>query len=135
MPPGNGQRNGALRIVRVPGKGRGIVSTRSLARGEVLDSAPVVVIPARQWALVGQTVLSAFCFIWDDDTGSVAIALGLGSLFNHSYAPNVWCDKDMRGRLIVFQALRDIAAGEELTINYNGDVDCRDPVGFAVKEP
>jgi uncharacterized protein len=123
----------ALRVVRVPGKGRGVRAGRPIACGEVIDSAPVVVLSAKEWELVEQTVLGQFAFGWDDAKGSVAIALGHGSFLNHSYAPNVATDKDVRGRRIVFSAVRDIASGEELTINYNGDLDSGEPVGFEVK--
>jgi uncharacterized protein len=123
----------ALRVVRVPGKGRGVRAGRTIARGEIIDSAPVVVLSAREWELVAQTVLGQFAFDWDEAKGSVAIALGQGSFLNHSYAPNVVSDKDVGGRRIVFSAVRDIARGEELTINYNGDLESREPVGFEVK--
>ena len=122
-----------LRVVRVPGKGRGVRAGRPFASGEVIERAPVVVLSAREWQLVEQTVLGRFTFEWDDAKGSVAIALSHGSLFNHSYAPNVASDKDVRGRCIVFSAARDIAVGEELTINYNGDLDSQEPVGFEVR--
>jgi uncharacterized protein len=123
----------ALRVVRVPGKGRGVRAGRTIARGEIIDSAPVVVLSAHEWELVEQTVLGQFAFAWDEAKGTVAIALGQGSFLNHSYAPNVASDKDVRSRRIVFSAIREIASGEELTINYNGDLDSREPVGFEVK--
>ena len=125
----------ALRVVRVPGKGRGVVAGRRFDAGELVDAAPVVVVPASQWALVQQTTLSRFCFVWDDAKGSVAVALGRGSLFNHSYRPNVTPEKKVRSRMMLFFALRSIEPGEELTINYNGDVDSREPVGFDVTDP
>ncbi len=127
------QATSPLRVVRVPGKGRGVRAARPFARGEVIDSAPVVVLSAREWELVGQTALADYVFGWDDDKGSVALALSQASMFNHSYAPNVASDKDVRGRRIVFSAVRDIASGEELTINYNGDLDSREALGFEVK--
>lgn len=123
----------ALRIVRVPGKGRGVRAGRAITCGEVIESASVVVLSAQEWELVEQTVLGQFAFRWDEAEGSVAIALGQGSFLNHSYAPNVASDKDVRGRRIVFSAVRDISPGEELTINYNGDLESRDPVGFEVR--
>jgi uncharacterized protein len=123
-----------LRIVRVPGKGRGIRAGRPFGEGQIVDTAPVVVVPAREWALVEQTDLGRFCFVWDDEKGSVAVALGRCSLFNHSYTPNVRAEKIFAGKLMRFYALRDVEPGEELTINYNGDVDSRDPVGFDVTE-
>lgn len=127
------QATSALRVVRVPGKGRGVRAARAIASGEVIDSAPVVVLSAQEWDLVAQTVLADYVFRWDDDKGSVAIALSQASMFNHSYSPNVASDKDIRGRRILFSAVRDIAPGEELTINYNGDVDSHEPVGFEVR--
>lgn len=124
----------SLRIARVPGKGRGIIAEGPIAEAEVIETAPVVVVPAREWPMVQQTALGNYCFEWDDDTGSVAVALGLGSLINHSYAPNVISEKDLRGRRMTFVALRDIAAGEELTLNYNGDPQSREAVGFEVRD-
>jgi hypothetical protein len=123
-----------LRIVRVPGKGRGIRAGRPFVEEEVVDVAPVVVVPRPEWDLIEQTDLGRFCFVWDDDKGSVAVALGRCSLFNHSYTPNVRAEKNFRSKVMRFYALRDIEPGEELTINYNGDLNSRDPVGFDVTE-
>ena len=48
-----------------------------------------------------------------------AVALGLGSLFNHStLEQNVAWSKDLASQCIIYRALRDIKAGEELCINY-----------------
>ena len=123
----------SLKVVGVRGKGRGVVAGRRFSAGEVVDEAPVVVVPAREWPMLQGTVLSRYCFEWDESTGSVAVALGRASLFNHSYTPNVATEKHVRRRFIVFTARRDIEAGEELTIHYNADPDNRDPVGFEVK--
>jgi len=122
-----------LRVVPVPGKGRGVRAGRRLSCGEVVDAAPVVVIPSRQRRMVEQTVLAQFSFVWDDETGSTAVALGRGSLFNHSYEPNVAAEKRIAARMIHFIALREIEPGEELTLNYHGDAGCRDPIWFEVK--
>lgn len=135
MPAQPGGSRPSLRVVRVSGKGRGVVAGCHLRAGEVVDAAPVIVIPAREWQLVAGTVLGRFSFAWDEGTGSMALALGRASLFNHSYAPNVAAEKRVSTRHIVFAALRDIGTGEELTLNYHGDPDCRDPLGFDVKDP
>lgn len=120
-----------MRAIR--GKGRGIVAGRRFAEGELIERIPVIVIPADEWELVGESVISAFCFNWGDDTEATAIALGHGSLFNHSYQPNAFAQLRMRQRLIEFVALRDIDEGEEITINYNGDPDSTEEVGFPVR--
>lgn len=123
-----------LRVVSVPGKGRGIVAGRRIASGQVVDVAPVLVIPARSAAVVQDTVVGRFTFAWDERTGSVALALGRVSLLNHSYDPNLAAAKRTAARMIEFVTLRDVDRGEELTLNYHGEADCRDPVGFPVVE-
>lgn len=48
-----------------------------------------------------------------------ALALGLGSMFNHSLlAQNVGWKRNTETDVIVYTALRDIKAGEELCISY-----------------
>lgn len=121
-------------MASVRGKGRGVVAGRRFRRGDLVDAAPVVVIPAREWELIQQTVVGRFCFGWDDATGSVAVALSRMSLLNHSYTPNVVSEKHLRSRLIAFIGLRDIEIGEELTLNYNGDPGSREPLDFVVEE-
>lgn len=124
---------GPLHVRAIRGKGRGIVAGRRFSEGELIERIPVIVIPARDWELVGTSVLSDFCFNWGDHEEETAIALGHASLFNHSYQPNAYAELRVRQRLIEFTALRDIEEGEEITINYNGDPDSTDDVGFAVR--
>jgi uncharacterized protein len=47
-----------------------------------------------------------------------ALALGLGSMFNHSRRPNVAWERDISSLSIRYFALRDINGGEELCISY-----------------
>ena len=124
---------GPLRVRTIRGKGRGIIAGRRFAEGEVIERNPVIVIPDHEWALVGESVLSAFCFSWGNGAEDTAIALGHGSLLNHSYQPNVFAQLRIRQRQIEFVALRDIEEGEEITLNYNGDPDNTDEVGFPVR--
>jgi hypothetical protein len=103
-----------------------------IQKGEVIERAPVLVLPVGEideeadW-----TGLWGYCFMWGE--GTVALALGYGSLYNHSYQPNARYD-DVGRQTKVFSALRDIAAGEEITVNYNGDPTDSSPVGFRVIE-
>ncbi|MFN2608448.1 MAG: SET domain-containing protein [Acidimicrobiales bacterium] len=124
----------ALRVVAIRGKGRGVVAGRPFAAGEVLEQAPALVIPADEWDLAGATLIARYAFRWREPSGDSALALGRCSLLNHSYSPNAWARNRVRERLIEFVALRDIAEGEEVTINYNGDPDGDAPVDFAVRD-
>jgi SET domain-containing protein len=50
-----------------------------------------------------------------------SLPLGLGSIFNHSEEHNTEYWHDTERDLIVFYAIKDVAAGEQLFINYGKD--------------
>lgn len=104
-----------LRVGLSPGKGRGVFATRAFARGDVVEVAPVLVLPADQQDRIDGTVLDSYVFGWGD---TVAIALGFGSLYNHSWSPNLEYRKRLAEGTLEFVAITDIALGDELTTNY-----------------
>lgn len=117
-------------VKRVPGKGRGVFARAPIAKGAVIETVPVLVVPARfVVGGFGNPELNRFFFI--KDRANLAVALGYGSLYNHSYRPNARYD-DLGPKSMVFTALRRIRADEEITINYNWDPRDRTPVGFEV---
>lgn len=116
-------------VVPIAGKGRGVVAVRRIVRGELIESAPVVVVPAGQMTQIDGTVLKHYVYDWAD---GVAVALGNGSIYNHSYAPNAIYTRRFDAHALEYTALRDIEAGEEILINYNGDPDDRTPLWFTV---
>ena len=113
-----------------PGKGRGVFATRTIRAGEILEEAPVVVVPGAEIAHLDRTVLGDYYFLWGADEEDAAILLGLCSLCNHSFEPNAVFALVPASQTIRFVALREIAAGEEITTNYNGAPDDLKPVGF-----
>ena len=121
-----------LQIRSVRGKGRGIFAGRRFAAEELLERAPVLVIPNEEWDLVGASVVASYCFTWGK-ADDAAIPLGRASLFNHSYTPNAYAQIHLRDKVIEFLALRDIEAGEEITLNYNGDPDNGTEMSFQVR--
>ncbi len=113
-------------------KGRGVFAEKDFAKGELIEKACVIVIPKKQVKLILQTVLFNYYFTWQRESG--AIALGLASLFNHSYHPNAVYIKNFADNWIEIIAYKDIAVGEEITVNYNGKVDDLSPIWFDVVE-
>lgn len=91
-------------------------ATRDIKCGEVIEAAPVIVIPNSDMPMVDQTVLTKYTFVWDDN--NEAVVLGYGSLYNHSEQPNVDFNPDYENMQMKFTALKDIALGEELYIDY-----------------
>jgi uncharacterized protein len=112
----------ALVIRQVPGKGRGVFAARDLAEGEILDEAHVLLISAEDAERLEETPLGQHYFHWegadDDERWRGAVALGVVSLVNHSPNPNAGVWQDYERERIVLEALRPVAAGEEILIDY-----------------
>lgn len=113
-----------------PGKGRGVFASRRIPAGDVIEEAPVIVLPGAEIEHLERTVLQDYYFLWGADEEDAAILLGLCSLCNHSYQPNTVFVPRPETCTIRFVALRDIEAGEEITTNYNGNPGNLKPVWF-----
>ncbi len=111
-------------------RGRGIFAARPIACGELIEAAPVVVVPREQVVHLDATILGDYYFMWGEQKKEAALLLGRCSLCNHSYEPNARFVLAPAQQAIEFVALRAIAVGEEITINYNGDPASRGPVWF-----
>ena len=118
----------AVEVKRAKGKGRGVFARRAIRKGEVFETCPVLVLPAEEVEDFS-TGFGPYVFEWGE--GKLALALGFGSLYNHSYRPNARY-LDVGPRTKAFEAIREIAAGEEITVNYNGVAGSRKKVWFDV---
>ena len=116
-----------VKVKKVKGKGRGVFARRFIPEGTVIEKVPVLVMPEEE-AYVG--LLADYVFEWGK--GTVAVALGYGSLYNHSYDANCRYD-DVGKQSKIFVADRDINEGEEVTINYNGSPKDKSRMKFKVK--
>ena len=125
----------SIDVKHFPGKGRGVVAQRPFAAGETIERPPVLVIPASETPLIRDTRLAHYYFEWGENCKQAAIALGYGSLYNHSYTPNARYEFREDDDCLEFIALREILPGEEITINYNNlGPDAKKPLKFAVRE-
>lgn len=115
------------------GRGRGVFATAPIAAGETIERSPVLVSPAAEWPALEKTMLYDYVFEWGETEEDSAIALGYAGLFNHSFAPNARYRRRTEALLIEVTALRAIAAGEEITMNYNGEPGDPTPVWFEAK--
>ena len=119
-----------ISVKESPGKGRGVFAERNLKRGEIIESCPVIVLPAEEVDAFELTQLYNYYFAWGEASEEAAIALGYGSLYNHSYTPNAEYRKDFDNSLLKYICIRDIQKDEEITINYNFDPEDKTPVWF-----
>lgn len=101
-------------------KGRGVFAARAFAEGETVEIAPVVTFVDDSDRLPIE--LRRVIFNWGHLTGrpgSQALALGYASMYNHSNPANMRYQADLANAALHFIAARSIAAGDELTVNYN----------------
>lgn len=109
-----------LYISHLTGKGRGILTSKKIYRGDVVERCPVITIPASDVAYLKKTTLHNYYFQWGNDLQQGAIALGFGSIYNHSYTPNALYRLDLEEEIMEIVAIKNILPNEEITFNYNG---------------
>lgn len=120
-----------LIIKDIAGKGNAVFTTRPLAIGTVIEVSPAIVMSAEERALLDKTLLHDYIFEWQPQgQKKCCMAQGYISVYNHSGKSNCEYYMDYEKETISIKAIRNIAANEELTINYNGDWNDRTPVWF-----
>lgn len=110
--------------------GRGVFTSEPLPAGTVVEISPVIVMSPEDRRHLDQTPLHDYIFEWGEDRKSCCMALGYVPIYNHSYTSNCEYEMDFDAGWIRITTMRDIAAGEELFINYNGDWDDAMPLWF-----
>ena len=101
--------------------GRGVFTSSDIEAGTVVEISPVIVMNDEDRKLLDKTLLHDYIFEWGNSIKQCCMALGYVALYNHSYQSNCEYEMDFENELISIKAVRDIKAGEELLINYNGD--------------
>jgi SET domain-containing protein len=114
-------------------KGRGIFTSENIQEDTIVEISPVIVFSNNDRLLLDKTLLHDYIFEWGYKRNKCCIALGYVSLYNHSYQSNCEYMMDYEHELISIKTMRQIQAGEELSINYNGDWDNQKKVWFDAK--
>jgi SET domain-containing protein len=114
--------------------GRGVFAGRAFKTGDVIERVPVIMIPGVELSKIDKTCLYDYYFKWGLEGTDAALALGYGSLYNHSFTPNATHHALLADEAYEFIALQDIEQGEEIRINYNGDPKDTSDMWFEVEE-
>jgi SET domain-containing protein len=112
------------RVGPSPIEGQGLFARRRIRKGEIVAIKGGHVYDARTLARIKRRVAASYIQITDGffiGARTAAEVRGNKMFLNHSCAPNV----GVRGQ-IVFVALRDIRAGEELTYDWAMEENARD---------
>jgi SET domain-containing protein len=117
-----------VRLKRSELHGRGVFARRTIAKGEVVEQAPLIVLDGDDWDLVAETRLGGY--VYELSKGRCAVAGGLGAFYNHASPANAEYRADAKREVVTVYAVRKIKSGEEVCINYNGDPGSTDAVEF-----
>lgn len=115
------QRIPSLYVTQSDIQGRGVFTSSDIGEGTLLEICPVIVIPEKDVKTIHNTALHDYYYYWGEEEKEACIVLGFGSMYNHSSTPNAQCISDYDNKSFNYYTLREIRAGEEVTVNYNGD--------------
>lgn len=109
---------GDVIVAPSPDRGRGVFAARRFEPNETIEVCPVIALSESDAERLNDTGLYPYYFGWGPDGRAAAIALGYGSLYNHSDEPNAEHRKDPAQDVLWIVATRVISAGEEIFIRY-----------------
>lgn len=114
--------------------GRGVFCGVDIPAKSLIEICPVIVIPKKDIKPIDKTILHDYYFEWGKKFDKGALALGFGSLYNHSSKPNAYYKVDYEESVLFVYALKKIAAGKEICFNYNGNPKDKSRVWFEGKK-
>lgn len=114
--------------------GLGVFASEKIQEGEVIEEVPIILIPDEQLSDLTKTRLRDYYFAWGKGFQQAAVALGFGSLYNHSYSPNARYIKKMDTNSIQFVAIKEIQIHQEILVNYNEDPDDQTKLWFEARD-
>lgn len=110
--------------------GSGVFALTAFEKGAVLEKAPLIMLSKEDKAYLQATTLFRYYFVVPDENTPAALGLGYSSIYNHSYAANAQYEMDIKKQCLIIKACKNITAGEEITLNYNGSPNDTQTVHF-----
>lgn len=104
---------------KIPNAGRGVFARCNIKKNEIIEKCPVIEVLKHDMANLNESFLVTYFFYFGKNKERLAVALGFGSIYNHTYKPNAKYEIKPTENRIDFVALNDIKKDDEITINYN----------------
>ena len=108
-----------ITVADSPIHGQGVFAVVDIAKGEVIERCPYIVIDDDD--LQEENRLNDYLFTSPDASTDYLVLMGYGMMYNHSDEANSEWEIDDDNRFVRFTALRDISKGEEIFQNYGTD--------------
>jgi len=107
--------------------GKGVFASEEIKKGEIIEVTPILVLDFSDFVDTKWNLLFEYYF-WLDDF--VVLALGYGSMYNHSENPNCEYKINKEDKTMAFTALKDISKDEEILFNYSSSASKKAPLWF-----
>ncbi len=117
-------------VKRTKERGRGVFALKDFKSGEIIESCPVINVTPSERKHLEKTIFDFYLYPWRS-TQSGSLALGYGSLYNHSFTPNADWKQNFKTNSMVYRAIKPIKKGEEILVNYNGEPDDMTPIDWS----
>jgi uncharacterized protein len=111
--------------------GRGVFACKKFISGEVIETAPLILLSAADKDFLQTTSLFSYYFLIENAATPAALGLGYSSIYNHSYVANAVYSISLKDACLIIKACKTILPGDEITLNYNGKNDDATPVYFS----
>jgi hypothetical protein len=117
--------NGKTTLATIPGKGLSVISTTRFATGAIIEDNIYMRFDYQERDHIWATRLRRYVYSWLDGTNDKTVVLAIGNLnfCNHSSNANSVFNVFSNPEIIRLKAIKDIRQGEEITINYDYDID------------
>jgi len=116
--------------------GRGVFARDDIKKNEIIETCPIIEVPRHDMSNLKESILVTYFFYFGKNKERLAIVLGFGSIYNHSYKPNSKFKIKNKEKIIDFIALSDIQKDDEITFNYyNSGKPKKSPLWFEVDFP
>ena len=104
---------------KIPNAERGVFARCDIRKDEIIEKCPIILVPKYDMSNLNESILVTYFFYFGKSKEHLLIALGFGSIYDHSYEPNATYKIKPTEKTITFIAIKDIKKDQEITVNYN----------------
>lgn len=102
----------------IPDSGRGVFANVNIPKGQIIETCPYLEIPGSEIENIAAGYLHNYLYFFGPDKDSALLALGFGSIYNHTYTPNAIYKIKPQQQVIQFISTQNIKKSQEITVNY-----------------
>lgn len=117
---------------KIPNGERGVFANSEFEVGEVIERCPIIEIPEHELKSLEESILITYLYFFGKTKEKALVALGFGSVYNHSYTPSAVYKIKIKEKVIEFVCIKKIKKDEEILVNYIQGNNDKIPLWFEV---